>query len=131
MTDIHSFQNSDNYKIALTNDAEYIENRYKQIIEQYLTFAIEQFSITRPSYKKYTIIRGIETVSHVFLFLLYYTKNIEFTCHHTEKSYYYFVEFMQQITEDHSHVGWLRRTGQINEREHRNHPRKNVLSQSL
>ncbi len=38
---------------------------------------------------------------------------------------------MQQITEDHSHVGWLRRTGQINEREHRNHPRKNVLSQSL
>ncbi len=38
---------------------------------------------------------------------------------------------IQQITEDHTHVGWLRRAGQINEREHRNHPRKNVLTQAL
>lgn len=38
---------------------------------------------------------------------------------------------MQQLSEDHTHVGWLRRSGQINEREARNHPRKNVLSQSL
>lgn len=38
---------------------------------------------------------------------------------------------MKQLTEDHTHVGWLRRTGQINEREQRNHPRKNVLTQAL
>lgn len=36
-----------------------------------------------------------------------------------------------QVTEDHTHVGWLRRQGKLNEREARNHPRKNVLSQSL
>lgn len=38
---------------------------------------------------------------------------------------------MLQITEDHSYVGWLRRKGDINEREQRSHPRKNVLNQSL
>ena len=38
---------------------------------------------------------------------------------------------IKQVTEDHSHVGWLRRTGQINEREARNHPRKSALSQAL
>lgn len=38
---------------------------------------------------------------------------------------------MQQITEDHTHVGWLRRQGQLNEREGRMHPRKNVLAQAL
>jgi serine/threonine protein phosphatase PrpC len=38
---------------------------------------------------------------------------------------------MRQVTEDHTHVGWLRRSGQINEREARSHPRKNVLSQAL
>ncbi len=38
---------------------------------------------------------------------------------------------MTQITHDHSHVGHLRRTGQINEREARTHPRKNVLSKAL
>ncbi len=38
---------------------------------------------------------------------------------------------MRQVTEDHSHVGWLRRTGKLNEREARMHPRKNVLAQAL
>lgn len=38
---------------------------------------------------------------------------------------------MTQISEDHTFVGWLRRTGQINERQARFHPRKNVLSQAL
>jgi len=36
-----------------------------------------------------------------------------------------------QLTHDHSHVGWLRRTGQINEREARAHPRRNALQQVL
>ncbi len=36
-----------------------------------------------------------------------------------------------QLTQDHSYVGWLRRTNQITEREARTHPRKNVLNQSL
>jgi len=38
---------------------------------------------------------------------------------------------MKQVSEDHTHVGWLRRAGKLNEREARNHPRRNVLSQSL
>ena len=38
---------------------------------------------------------------------------------------------LRQVTDDHTHVGWLRRTGQLNERQARTHPRKNVLSQAL
>lgn len=38
---------------------------------------------------------------------------------------------LRQITEDHSHVGWLRREGKINEREARSHPRKSILNQVL
>lgn len=38
---------------------------------------------------------------------------------------------LRQITEDHTHVGWLRRQGQLNERQARMHPRKNVLAQAL
>lgn len=38
---------------------------------------------------------------------------------------------IRQLTEDHTHIGWLRSQGQINEREARFHPRKNVLTQSL
>lgn len=38
---------------------------------------------------------------------------------------------IKQVSDDDSHVGWLRRTGKINEREQRTHPRKHVLSKAL
>ena len=38
---------------------------------------------------------------------------------------------LTQLTHDHSHVGWLRRKGEINEREARTHPRRNALQQAL
>ncbi len=38
---------------------------------------------------------------------------------------------LTQLTHDHSHVGWLRRKGQLNERELRMHPARNSLQQAL
>jgi protein phosphatase len=38
---------------------------------------------------------------------------------------------MRQITHDDTYVGWLFRKGEINEREARNHPRRNVLQRAL
>lgn len=38
---------------------------------------------------------------------------------------------MVQVSHDHSHVGWLRRQGRINERQARTHPLRNALSQAL
>jgi PPM family protein phosphatase len=38
---------------------------------------------------------------------------------------------MQQVTQDHSYVGWLLREGRLNEREARTHPQRNVLNQCL
>ncbi len=38
---------------------------------------------------------------------------------------------IRQLTHDDTHVGWLRRNGQLNEREAREHPRRNVLQRAL
>jgi len=38
---------------------------------------------------------------------------------------------IRQLTQDDTHVGWLLRTGQINEREARTHPRRNLLQKAL
>lgn len=38
---------------------------------------------------------------------------------------------MRQLTEDHTHVGWLRRNGKLNEREARDHPGRNSLQKAL
>ncbi len=47
--------------------------------------------------------------------------------------YYYSArdETFRQLSHDDTHVGWLFRNGQINEREARTHPRRNVLQKSL
>ena len=38
---------------------------------------------------------------------------------------------IRQLSQDDTHVGWLFRNGQINEREARSHPRRNVLQKAL
>ena len=38
---------------------------------------------------------------------------------------------IKQVSHDDTYVGWLFRNGQINEREARNHPRRNVLQKAL
>lgn len=38
---------------------------------------------------------------------------------------------IRRLSNDDTHVGWLFRTGQINEREARQHPRRNVLQKAL
>ncbi len=38
---------------------------------------------------------------------------------------------MRQLTEDDTHVGWLFRNRKLNEREARNHPRRNLLQKAL
>jgi protein phosphatase len=38
---------------------------------------------------------------------------------------------LKQVTHDDTHVGWLFRNGQLNEREAKTHPRRNVLQKSL
>ena len=46
------------------------------------------------------MIRGLETITNVFSIILYYTKNIDLTYFQCQKSFYYYVEFIGQITEE-------------------------------
>lgn len=68
------------------------------------------------------------------LSLVWLTPGHAYFCHVGDSRIYYLPKGdggMRQLTEDHSHVGWLRRTGKISEREARAHPRRNALSQAL
>jgi hypothetical protein len=44
--------------------------------------------------------RGLETLIHVFSVVFYYTKNLELTFYHTQKAYYFYIEFIEQISDD-------------------------------
>lgn len=54
-------------------------------------------------------------------------------CHIGDSRIYYLPKGggLKQLTEDHSHVGWLKRSGKINEREARLHSDRHILQQVL
>lgn len=54
-------------------------------------------------------------------------------CHIGDSRIYYLPKDggRKQITDDHTHAGWMYRSGKINEREARNHPERNILQQVL
>merc|ERR1711991_36992 len=43
---------------------------------------------------------GVESLTHIFTFLIFYTKNMPLTYHHCEKSLFYYIEFIGQIGDD-------------------------------
>lgn len=54
-------------------------------------------------------------------------------CHVGDSRIYHFpgTGGMEQLTEDHTHVGWLFRNGELTERQSRYHPGRNVLQMAL
>jgi len=77
-----------------------ILNKYIELVTEYLRFIFENIKIKSLYYSKFVIIRGLETMTNVFNIVLYYTKNIDLTYFHCQKSFYYYAEFISQITED-------------------------------
>ncbi|MGC3990143.1 MAG: protein phosphatase 2C domain-containing protein [Chthoniobacteraceae bacterium] len=68
------------------------------------------------------------------LSLAWFTPGWMFFAHVGDSRIYYLPKregTLRQITHDDTYVGWLFRNGQINEREARNHPRRNVLQKAL
>jgi len=67
------------------------------------------------------------------LSLCWFTQGVMHFAHIGDTRIYHLPKVGQitQLTNDDTHVGWLRRTGQISEREARMHPAKNRLQKAL
>jgi hypothetical protein len=95
-----SLHNADNYKKDLDSSSLEIVDKLSYLILEYLKFIFENITIKNNNYTKFVIIRGLNTIIHVFRYLLYYTKNLDLTYFHCQKSFYFYVEFVGQILED-------------------------------
>jgi hypothetical protein len=96
----YSLHNTDNFKQLLDYNPSEILTKYNELLTEYLNYFIENNKIKNPNYLKFVVIRGIETITHVFNTTLHYTKNLEITYLHCQKAYYYYTEFISQISED-------------------------------
>jgi len=96
----YSLQNSENYKSLLENSINDVIERYILLICEYMRFIVENIKVKNKGYFKFILIRGLETITHVFKNILYYGKNLEMAYYHGQKAFYYYVEFIGQISEE-------------------------------
>jgi len=91
--------NTSNYKPCIEHSISQILNKYVEVLIEYMRFISEKI-IMKKSYYRFIFERGVETISHVFSVIFYYTKNLEITFYHSQKAYYFYIEFIEQMTDD-------------------------------
>lgn len=96
----NSLQNMENYKLFLENSQNDVLDKYISLICEYIRFIIENIKIKKTFHFKFILMRGLETITHVFNNILLYTKNLEMSHYHAQKAFYYYVEFVGQISEE-------------------------------
>ena len=92
-------QNTNNYLKDFNHPLPIILKEYVNILKEYFNY----FScyIKKNDYEKLNIItKGLESISHIFTFIILYTKNLELAIFHTKKSYLYYFEFISQIGDE-------------------------------
>jgi hypothetical protein len=93
-------QNTDNYNITFQDNCTTIFTKYMLIISEYLKHCLDNIYSQNPIYYKYLVNRGISTLTHVFKFILIYTKNLDMAYYNCQKAYIYYIEFIGQISDD-------------------------------
>lgn len=96
----YSLHNSDNFKKELEPEIGDIINKISLLFLEYFKFITDSIKLKTSGFSKFIIIRGLDTIVNVFNFVLLYTKNIDVTYFHCQKSFYFYVEFVGQISED-------------------------------
>lgn len=95
-----SLNNSENYRKNLNEDISIITKKYSDLTIEYFKYILENINLSKKNFSKFIIIRGLDTITNVFLHILHSTKNIDLTYFHCQKSFYFYVEFIGQITDD-------------------------------
>jgi hypothetical protein len=96
MTDTNSLKDHPFNKVLNRPIAEIVD-KYVALIGEYYAFISENQNIVHKKQYPYLLARGLDTITHVFTMILFYTKNLEITYYHSQKSFYFYVEFIEQI----------------------------------
>jgi hypothetical protein len=96
----YSLHNLENYNNILTSTCEEIQLKYNNLIAEYLFFVIENIHLKNDAFYKFIIQRGLITITNVFNVILLYSKNLDMSYYHSQKAFYFYVEFIGQISAD-------------------------------
>ena len=97
---MYSLHNLDNFYPALETNTSVLMDKYSDVIVNYFHYIHKNISSKNNVLNKFIITRGLDTITHVFLYLLHYTNNSSIALYYCEKASYFYVEFVTQISTD-------------------------------
>ena len=92
--------NIENYNSEIVQNECVLFLKYIGLIHELIEIATENIHIQNENYLKYILINAIKNTCYIYNFLLLYTKNLDLTIYHTQKSILYYIEFIGQIGDD-------------------------------
>lgn len=90
---VYKLSNKENYKPELSDQICVIQLSYVKIIYYYTIHYFENMTNMN------IFIQGFKAITHIFLFLLMYTKHLEMTIYHCQTAIFYYIEYISQITD--------------------------------
>ena len=96
----YSLHNSENYKKELNYEISDVVCKVSELLIDYFKFITENIKLKKSNFSRFIITRGLSTIINVFNYILLYTKNLDVTYFHCQKAFYFYVEFVGQISED-------------------------------
>jgi hypothetical protein len=96
----YSLHISENFKKELDSELSDVVVNISSLFINYFKFIIENIKLKQSNFARFIITRGLDTITNVFNFILFYTKNLDLTYFHCQKAFYLYVEFVSQISED-------------------------------
>jgi hypothetical protein len=98
----YKLTNSNNYNNYLICNLKEIIDNYIHILLNYILLFNQKINTNandnmNNNVKFFIFKKGISTINHIFLFILYYTKNLEVTFYHSQNSYLFYLEFIEQL----------------------------------
>jgi len=92
--------NIENYNKEIDAAEHILFLKYIGLIHEFIEYSADNIFIQKTDYLKYILITGIKNILYIFNFLILYTKNLDLTIYHTQKSILYYIEFIGQIGDD-------------------------------
>lgn len=89
-----------NYKPIIQNNNCDILTTFVQVICEYMSLISEKSMIKRVNHYRFVFSRGIDIIIQVFTTIFCFTKNLELTFYHSQKAYYFYIEFIEQMSDD-------------------------------
>lgn len=96
----YSLHNSENYKKELESEISDVVEKISQLFVDYFKFITDNIKLKKTKFSQFIITRGLDTITHVLNYILLYTKNLDVMYFHCQKAFYFYVEFVGQISED-------------------------------